>query len=196
LEAAGKSFQFIYTSGCLCTGNTTEPVDESYEGTPFPPAAWRADLNKETIAASGTLFVTTVVRPVWVYPSSHIDQWIAAAKTHGKISYLEGAEANYVSLTHLHDLGNLYTQIITHRAAGLVHGTDNHPLTVRQLIDKAKEVTGVTEEETYTEPFAQLQSLGFFAVGQSLTQQVLTSKAQELGWEIAYPNWLDAQHSH
>lgn len=195
LEAAGKQFQFIYTSGCLCTGNTSELVDESYSGAPIPMVAWRKELDEEVASANGTLFVSTVVRPVWVYPGSYVDQWVASAKRDGKVSYLAGSEANYVSFTHLQDLGNLYSSIITHRAHGLINGTDSHPLTVRQIVDKVKEITGVAEEATFEEPFSQIPSQGFFVVGQSLNQQIATSRAQELGWELAFPSWLEAPHS-
>lgn len=195
LESSGRNFQYVYTSGCLALGPTTELVDESYEGTPIPMVAWRVQLDAEIVAANGNSFVTTVVRPVWVYPSSHVDQWGELARKNGKVQYLAGSENAYVSLIHLEDLGNLYRLTVEHRKSGYFHGTDSNPVTIRQIVDKVKEVTGVTVEETFDEAFSQIPNLGLFPIAQAVSQKVKTSRAEELGWEVKYPNWLEAPHN-
>jgi len=195
LEATGRSFQYVYTSGCLALGPTTEFVDETYQGTPIPMVAWRVELDSEIVAASSDLFVTTVVRPVWVYPSSHVDQWATLAKKNGKVQYLAGADGGYVSLIHLEDLANLYRLTVELRKSGYFLATDSNPVTLRQITDKVKEITGVTEEETFDEPFSQIPNLGLFPIAQSLSQKIKTSRAEELGWEVKYPNWLEAPHN-
>jgi nucleoside-diphosphate-sugar epimerase len=194
LDAKGLKFQFVFTSGVLSTGNTPGPVDETFNGVPHPVKAWRKVLDEEMLAASTPNFVTTVVRPGWVYPSSYVDLWLHASKASGAVKFLECSSQNFVSLVHLADLGSLFALIIKHRSAGLFNATDGHPLTVRQIVDKAKEICGLSGEETFTDPFEQVRTLGYFSVGQGLTQQIVTSRALEVGWVVKHPNWLEYPH--
>ena len=157
--------------------------------------AWRVELDSEIVAANSDFFVTTVVRPVWVYPTSHVDQWAACARKNGKVQYLAGGEEVYISLIHQEDLAELYRLTVEHRKGGYFNATDSNPVTLRQMIDKVKEITGVTHEETFEEAFSQIHDLGFFAVGHVLSQKIITSRAQELGWEVRHPNWLEESHN-
>jgi nucleoside-diphosphate-sugar epimerase len=194
LNAQGLKFQFVFTSGVLSTGNTPGPVDETFSGVPYPVKAWRNVLDNEILSASTPNFVTTVVRPGWVYPTSYVDLWLQAAKAGGAVKYLEGSSQNFVSLVHLADLGSLFALIIKHRSAGLFNATDGHPLTVRQIVNKAKEICGVYNEQTFSDPFAHVRTLGYFSVGQCLTQQIVTSRAIEVGWVVKHANWLEYPH--
>jgi nucleoside-diphosphate-sugar epimerase len=187
----GKPFQFVYTSGCLVLGNTPHAVDESYVGEPLPMLAWRKVLDEEIVAGGNDSFITSVIRPTWVYPGSYVDQWVASAKKLGKIHVFDNLD-NYSPQIYLPDLGDFYRLVIERRAQGLFNCTDGTPITLRDMVERVKTETGVTEVETFTNPMPAIGSIGFFAVGQSINGQVISSRASELGWVPTQPTWLNA----
>jgi methylmalonyl-CoA mutase cobalamin-binding subunit len=63
------------------------------------------------------------------------------------------------------------------------------------MINKVKDVTGVTDEETFDDAFSQIHHIGFFTIGHAVSQKVITSRAEELGWEVKHTNWLEAHHN-
>jgi nucleoside-diphosphate-sugar epimerase len=191
LAGEGRPFQFVYTSGCCVTGNTPHPVDESYQGEPIGFLAWRKGLDQEILDAGNDSFVTSVVRPSWVYPLSHVDRWVASAKQLGKIHVFDNLE-HHATQIYLPDLGNYYRLVIEKRAKGLFFCTDGSPIKLRDMVERVKTETGVTEVETFSNPMAAIRSIGFFAVGQSINGEYLTARADELGWVPSQPSWAGA----
>jgi nucleoside-diphosphate-sugar epimerase len=191
LAGEGRPFQFVYTSGTLVLGSTPHAVDESYVAQPIPMDEWRKVLDNEILAGGNDTFITCVIRPAWVYPGSYVDQWVASAKQLGKIHVYDNLD-NYSSQIYLPDLGNFYRLVIEKRAQGVFNCTNGTPITLRDMVEKLKIETGVAEVETFTDPMPAVESIGFYAVGMSVNEQVISSRTNELGWVPSQPCWLDA----
>lgn len=202
LEAARKTAEtkpvtFVYTSGCMCNGNTNGVIHEENDDTshPFHMVGWKLPLEKKVIDATSGNLHAAVIRPVWVYGNSLVDHWLKACKTHNKIVYMQGN--SHVSLIHYTDLAEHYRLIIENYESGLFFGSEPDHVTVNELVEKFSQVSGVQEKEVIDDPWTEMQNYGFFLAGQTLDQQIISKRHRDLfGFNPAHKflDWLAAQH--
>mmetsp|Transcript_26829 Transcript_26829/g.48354 ORF Transcript_26829/g.48354 Transcript_26829/m.48354 type:complete len:297 (+) Transcript_26829:759-1649(+) len=185
-------FHFIYTGGCMSIGNTPGLVDESFIGDPYPKRGWRALLEGAVVKSNQGAFFTSVIRSAWVYPDSHVNHWLAKCKEDKRIQVYQNLD-NYVSFVHVDDLAEMYRLVLEKKATGMFNCTDSHPLKLSKIVDLVEQFTGVTQVDYYQDHESKEAELGFFASGMSMDQQLTTSRAKELGWEVKHKSWEDFQ---
>lgn len=201
IEAARKTAEtkpvtLLTTSGCLVNGNTNGIVTEENDDTsnPFQMVAWRVAVEKKvTDATSGNLH-GAVIRPVWVYGNSLVDHWLKASKTHNKIVHLNGNP--HISFIHYTDLADQYRLIIENHGSGMFFGSEPESVTLHELVEKFSQISGVQEKEVIENPWGQVQNYGFFLVGQTLDQQIVSKKHKDhYGFNPAHKflDWLATQ---
>lgn len=187
---------FVYTSGCWVLGNTGEEAVDEEEGSTDEPAelvAWRPEHEELVLSADTDRVPTAVVRPGMVYGGGGglVVRLFESAEETGATEYV-GDGRNRWSLVQRDDLGRLYLAIAEARASGLFHGVDGVPVAVSEAARAASEAAG-TGGETRSVPVEKArEELGAIADALLLDQALVTSRAEEVGWEIEHPAFLES----
>lgn len=183
----GARKRFVYTSGLWVLGNVgPEQASEITPTNPVPMVVWRADLEKQLIAAERTSDLNVVIiRPAMVYGEGG-----GAPAMFARSAYEEGAARfvgdgeNLWTMVEVNDLANLYVLALKNGESGeIYHAADNQSYTVRELAEAASQGAG-RGGEVKSWPLAEAKKeLGSLAEALTLSQNISGAKAMNfLNW--------------
>ena len=183
--ASGRPCQLISTTSTASIGRTETEVDE-YGSTDHPSrlGVWRVPMERLVIEAAEGAFLTAVVRPVWVYGGSWVDQYVNAVKTTGQ-AVAPSMEGNF-GLIHRDDLADLYRLIMERRASGIFHGTEPHYTTTTQVLNKVQIYCGDRPPIRTDTPNEYVSQYGYFLWGMEGVQRAIPRRSLEIGWSPRY----------
>jgi len=189
LRALGGSDKpFVYTSGVWVLGDTGgREVDESASTAAAAAlVAWRAEREREVLAAARRGVRPVVLRPGIVYGRGG---GIPAMLVAGDLPLI-GDGSQHWTTVHVDDLADLYLRALTAPAGGTVlHGIAGQ-VTMADLAGTAEAVRGEPVEPMTLE--VARQRLGAFADALALDQRVSPRRTRELtGWSPGRPSILD-----
>lgn len=183
--AAGRPCQLICTTSTASIGRTEEEVDETGStDNPSRLGVWRVPIEKLVLDAAEGDFITAVVRPVWVYGGSWVDQYVNAVKTKRQ-AVAPAMEGNF-GLIHRDDLATLYRLIMEKRASGIFHGTEPHYTTTSQVLSKVQVFCGDQPPIRTESPNDYVKDYGYFLWGMEGQQRAVPRRSLELGWSPRY----------
>ena len=183
--AAGRPCQLISTTSTASIGRTEEEVDET--GSTDHPSRlgiWRVPMERLVLDAAEGDFLTAVVRPVWVYGGSWVDQYVHAVKAKG-LAVAPAMEGNF-GLIHRDDLADLYRLIMEKRASGIFHGTEPHYTSTSQVLSKVQAFCGQQPAVRTEAPNEYVKDYGYFLWGMEGQQRAVPRRSLELGWSPRY----------
>ena len=160
--SATTQVTFILTTGAFCQGETDHLLgeDETSTANCIEFAKPRLAHEELVINANSENLHTSVIRPVVVYPESHVDTYFKVIKTHGKIVVPHGnATSSYI---HKEDLGELYKLVLENSATGYFTASEGLGPNLDQIIGLAKSITGVQEVERVDNVWEHVQTYGFY----------------------------------
>jgi nucleoside-diphosphate-sugar epimerase len=192
LRAARETAQhspvhFVFTTGCLCTGNNpglmTEEDALQHPESAAPFVKPRFGHEQAALAGNSDNIFVAVARPACVYGGSSIDLYFRAVKASGKIVVTNGNRANRLSYVHKEDLGEFYKQLVEHDARGMFHISEGPGPTVEEFIELVRTLTGVQEVEPLENPWAKYNEYGFLLVEFPLNMLIDSKRGrEELAW--------------
>mmetsp|Transcript_33016 Transcript_33016/g.32726 ORF Transcript_33016/g.32726 Transcript_33016/m.32726 type:complete len:294 (-) Transcript_33016:35-916(-) len=187
--AETKPVVLLTTSGCMCNGETQGPMDEDHDDTSrsHPWVAFKPTLERMVINASSGNFHGCVIRPVWVYGNSFVDQWVRESKAKGKIIAASGNK--HVSVIHTDDIAEMYRVLIENRAVGLFYGSEQ-PIQVETIIEKVSEAIGVTDVERY-DNVTEVPNYPWFALAHTLDCQLISKRIKDLYGFVPRHNFFE-----
>jgi nucleoside-diphosphate-sugar epimerase len=176
---AGSGKPFVYTSGVWVLGDTGgEEVDEhaSTDGA-VPLVAWRADHEKEILAAADERGVATVVlRPGIVYGRGG---GIPAMLVRGDLPVI-GDGSQHWTTVHVDDLADLYVRALDVDGGTVLHGISGSTT----MADLARAARGDDVQQLSLDDARQ--AMGGFAEALALDQRASARRTRELtGWAPA-----------
>lgn len=180
----GTERPFVYTSGVWVLGETGDRVadeDASTEGA-APLVRWRAENEKEVLAAARRGVRTVVLRPGIVYGAGG---GIPAMMARGEVPVI-GSGAQRWTTVHLDDLADLYLRALEAPAGTVLHGISGE-VTMAEVGEAARgeEVERVSLEEAR-------ERLGGVAEALAMNQRASSRRTRELtGWQPEAPSLLD-----
>ncbi|WP_232699974.1 NAD-dependent epimerase/dehydratase family protein [Brevibacillus daliensis] len=185
LEGSGKPF--IYTSGTLIYNDTFQNiVDEDSDLNPLPFLNWKANQEREVVAAAGRNIRTVVIRPTLVYGRGGglVQATIKLTKQLQSAKYINDGQ-NAWSTIDVDDLANLYVCAFSQAQPGsLFNATSREMITTKELMNSIGKIAGVEnkiESWTYEEA---VKVIGPAAWGSSINQRISGSRAeQQLQWK-------------
>ena len=175
-----KPVSFIFTTGVLILGEQQElsGEDQTSSANTVPLVAWRVEHEETTLNANTDNLHTAVVRPGFMYGGSTIDFWFNAVKKHGKIVVPNGN--GRVAYIHKEDLGTVYRLISENLGTGLFNAVEGAGPSVDEVVEIAKEITGVQVVEKVDNVWQHIHDFGFFIFGLTLQQLLDPKRAREL----------------
>ena len=152
----------ILTTGGLCQGETDRLLgeDETSTANCIEFAKPRLVHEELVINANSENLHTSVIRPVVVYPESHVDHWLLTSKNLGKIVVPQGNAS--ISYIHKEDLGELYRLVLENSGTGYFTASEGLGPNLDQIIDLAKSITGVQEVERVDNVWEHVQTFGIY----------------------------------
>lgn len=180
----GTDRPFVYTSGVWVLGETGDEVADETASTAgaAPLVRWRADLEKEILAAARRGVRSAVLRPAIVYGHGG---GIPAMMAAGDLPVI-GDGAQHWTTVHVDDLADLYLRALDVPAGSVLHGISGE-VTMAEVGAAARggEVEQVSLEEAR-------QQMGGFAEALALDQRVSSARTRELtGWQPEAPSLLE-----
>jgi nucleoside-diphosphate-sugar epimerase len=192
--AGGPLRHVVYTSGIWVLGSTGDTPAYEDAATDHPAAlvAWRVEHEKRVLAAAGGDLATAVIRPGMVYghEGSMIASYFASAQKSGAAQVV-GDGANRIPMIHVDDLARLYRAILEHRAQGVFHAVDGHPVALLEVARAASSAAGKEGATRSLSLEEARQKMGPVADAVVLDQIVLTRRSAEVGWEPRRGPFLD-----
>jgi nucleoside-diphosphate-sugar epimerase len=183
--ATGRPCQLISTTSTASIGRTEEEVDETGStDNPSRLGIWRVPMERLVLDAAEGDFITAIVRPVWVYGGSWVDQYVNAVKTKRQ-AVAPAMEGNF-GLIHRDDLANLYRIVMEKRASGIFHGTEPHYTTTSQVLSKVQVFCGDQPPIRTESPNDYVKDYGYFLWGMEGQQRAVPRRSLELGWSPRY----------
>jgi len=183
---------FVYTSGVWVYGDTGgRPVDETSPLAPLAHVAWRPAHERLVLGASGIGGV--VVRPGCVYGKQGglTGAWFAGAT--GKAPFeVVGDGRNRWAMVHVWDLADAYVRIAESGLEGeVINVTDRSHSTVEEMARAAAAAARYEGEIRFVPPADAERSMGPYAAGLAVDQQVDSGKAARvLGWQPRFGGFV------
>ena len=181
--ALSRPVHFIFTTGCMILGHSYSLVGESQtsHNNAFEFVRYKIALEETLLAAGSDNLHIAIVRPGWMYGGSSVDQWFRAVKKYGKI--LLPVQDGRVCYIHKEDLGRYYVKVLEYRATGVFVVSEGLGPTMSELIEVAKDATGVQEVERIENISEHFQTYGFFLYGLTFHQMIDAERGRlELDW--------------
>lgn len=179
--AQGGLSHFIYTSGTHVYGDCAEEVIDENTSTVNAPqyAQIKLTLEQATLAASQDHFITTVIRPGWVYPGSGVGEYVAKARTLGVLTLPR--RDGFLSVVNSQDLADLYVKVVESRTGGVFNAAESAPIRSHELVRELGTLMGL-EVRLVDDPTVHVDSAGIFLLGLAMSQRVLNRAESILGW--------------
>ena len=194
LQGGGRARRFLYTSGCWVLGDTGGAPAAEDAGTDgaAPLVRWRPAHERAVLEAGRGTASTVVLRPGLVYggPGSLTAGWYRAAAS-GGAAPLIGDGQNHWSFVHVEDLARLYVAVAGSDAGGVFHGVDNAPVLAADAVAAASRAAGAGGRVKRLSLEEGRASLGPVADALVMDQQIVTERAEEVGWEPACASYPD-----
>ena len=179
--AQGGLTHFVYTSGALVYGDCgEEAITETSPTVPTSAfAQFKLTLEQATLAAAQDNFVTSVIRPGWVYPGSCLGKYLTAGKEQGFLSLPQ--RDGFLSVVHVQDLADLYVKVIERRVGGVFNAAETTALRSHDLVRDLAAGMGL-EVRLVVDPAACMAATGMFMLGLTMSQRVTSRAESELEW--------------
>lgn len=195
IEAAkgtGRPRSIVFTSGVWVLGDTRGLTDEAAPADhPAAAVTWRVPQESAVLAAGDDRVATAVLRPGIVYgrKGGFVTQWFTAAQQDGVVTYV-GDGKNHWSFIHADDLAALYRVLLERQARGVFHGVDEKPTLLATAARLASEAAGRGATRSMALEAAR-KTMGPTADALVLDQQVLATRARELGWKPGHASFAE-----
>ena len=96
--------------------------------------------------------------------------------------------SSYINFIHVKDVARLYYLIHEKNGSGIYHGTDNVYITANELNHEiGKHLNVEIRDYDLNEAY---KKYGFFALGSTIDQKLITKRAHELKWNLKYPSFI------
>ena len=179
----------IYTSGVWVLGHTgRDAADEDAPTDAIPLVAWRPALERDVLAAGGT-----VIRPAIVYgrgggiPAMLVDE----GRERGAVRYV-GDGTQHWPVVHVDDLADLYVRALDAPGGTLLHAASGASHPMRAIAEAASHAAGVPGRVEAWPLDTAREALGSFADALALDQRVSGDRAKEmLGWRPEGPSIIE-----
>ena len=188
----------IYTSGVWVLGHGA--ADEStVTDHPAAVSAFRAQLERDLVAASDDTVAVAVLRPGIVYGGDEgagawLARWLPEESGHeGSIVYIDG-DVRW-SVVHLDDVASFYRRVVERRASGVLHAVEPEPI---RVVEAARRLAEVAGRPLFVWPRADAAAKLGAGLAEALTLDQVVSgprAAEVLGWKPARPPFMEAIES-
>ncbi len=190
----GSERPFLYTSGVWVLGDTGEAVaDENWSLRPLPSVAWRAEVEREVLAAARDGVRTAILRPAIVYgggggiPGSLVDE----GRRTGRVRVVGDGWQEW-PMVHRDDLADLYVRALDVPAGTLLHAAAGPSYAARDVALAAARAVGEEVEVVFWPLDEAREELGSYADALALGQRVSGRRAaQRTGWRPTGPSLLE-----